>query len=154
MPKLIFCSRSFVWELSLMTSNVFWPFLTYLPTYLVLFYNIPFWGQSWTPLPTLILDVFQWYFNQQIDKNLIHIILVPIKVQLHNYLYFNSILIMFDFQPTFVNISFPMLFLTRLKLEHVMIIKQTILLILLQTIHNIQYKFTSQSFYWETYLLT
>ena len=28
-----------------------------LPTYLVLLYNIPFLGLSWTPLPTLIWDV-------------------------------------------------------------------------------------------------
>ena len=28
-----------------------------LPTYLVLVYNVPFWGLSWTPLPTLIWDV-------------------------------------------------------------------------------------------------
>ena len=28
-----------------------------LPTYLVLLYNVPFWGQFWTPLPTLIWDV-------------------------------------------------------------------------------------------------
>ena len=40
-----------------MTSLVFWPFLTYLPTYLVLLYNVPFLELSWTPLPTLILDV-------------------------------------------------------------------------------------------------
>ena len=36
-----------------MTSLVFWLFLTYL----VLLYNIPFGGLSWTPLPTLIWDV-------------------------------------------------------------------------------------------------
>jgi hypothetical protein len=35
----------------------FWPFLTYLLTYLVLLYNVPFWGLSWTPLPTLISNV-------------------------------------------------------------------------------------------------
>ena len=29
----------------------------YLPTYLVLLYNVPFLGLSWTPLPTLIWDV-------------------------------------------------------------------------------------------------
>ena len=29
----------------------------YLPTYLVLLYNVRFWGLSWTPLPTLISDV-------------------------------------------------------------------------------------------------
>ena len=40
-----------------MTSHVFWPFLTYIPTYLVLLYNIQFLGLSWTPLPTLISDV-------------------------------------------------------------------------------------------------
>ena len=28
-----------------------------LPTYLVLLYNVPFLGQFWTPLPTLIWDV-------------------------------------------------------------------------------------------------
>ena len=28
-----------------------------LPTYLILLYNVPFWGLSWTPLPTLIWDV-------------------------------------------------------------------------------------------------
>jgi hypothetical protein len=29
-----------------------------LPTYLVLLYNVPFWGLSWTPLPsTLISDI-------------------------------------------------------------------------------------------------
>ena len=28
-----------------------------LPTYLVLLYNVPFLGLSWTPLPTLIRDV-------------------------------------------------------------------------------------------------
>ena len=28
-----------------------------LPTYLVLLYNVPFLGLSWTPLPTLIWDV-------------------------------------------------------------------------------------------------
>ena len=34
-------------------------FLTilYLPTYLVLLYNVRFWGLSWTTLPTLILEV-------------------------------------------------------------------------------------------------
>ena len=37
-----------------MTSNVFWPFLTYLP---FLLYNFQFWGLSWTPLPTLMSDV-------------------------------------------------------------------------------------------------
>ena len=31
--------------------------LTYLHTYLVLLYNVPFRGLSWTPLPTLIWDV-------------------------------------------------------------------------------------------------
>ena len=36
-----------------MTSHVFWPFFTYL----VLLYNVQFWGLSWTPLPTLISDV-------------------------------------------------------------------------------------------------
>ena len=40
-----------------MTSLVFWPFSTYLPTYLVLLYNVPYWGLSWTPLPTLLWDV-------------------------------------------------------------------------------------------------
>ena len=42
-----------------MTSDVFghfWP--TYLPpTYLVLPYNVRFWGLCWTPLPNLISDV-------------------------------------------------------------------------------------------------
>jgi hypothetical protein len=28
-----------------------------LPTYLVLPYNVPFWGLFWTPLPTLMWDV-------------------------------------------------------------------------------------------------
>ena len=28
-----------------------------LPTYTVLLYNVRFWGLSWTPIPTLILDV-------------------------------------------------------------------------------------------------
>ena len=28
-----------------------------LPTYLVLLYNVPFFGLSWTPLPTLLRDV-------------------------------------------------------------------------------------------------
>ena len=28
-----------------------------LPTYLALLYKVPFWGLSWTPLPTLIADV-------------------------------------------------------------------------------------------------
>ena len=40
-------------ERSLMTSLVFWLFLTYL----VLLYNVPFGGLSWTPLPTIIRDV-------------------------------------------------------------------------------------------------
>ena len=40
-----------------MTSLVFWPFLTYPPTYLVLLYNVPFLGLSCTPLPTLQWDV-------------------------------------------------------------------------------------------------
>jgi hypothetical protein len=44
-------------ECSLMTSHVFWSFLTYLSTYFVLLYNVRFWGLSWTPLPTLISDV-------------------------------------------------------------------------------------------------
>ena len=45
-------------ERQLMTSHIFWPFLTYLrPTYLVLLYNVPFLGLSCTPLPTLISDV-------------------------------------------------------------------------------------------------
>ena len=41
-----------------MTSHVFLAIFD-LPTYLVLLYNIPFLGGylSWTPLPTLILDV-------------------------------------------------------------------------------------------------
>ena len=43
-------------ERPLMTSHIFWSFLTYLNTYLVLFYNVPFWGLSWTPLPTLIWE--------------------------------------------------------------------------------------------------
>jgi hypothetical protein len=38
-------------------SHIFWPCLTYLPINFVLLYNIPFWGLSWTPLPTLISDV-------------------------------------------------------------------------------------------------
>ena len=42
---------------TLMMSHVFWPFLTYLPTYLVLLYNLRFWGLSWSPLPTLKSDV-------------------------------------------------------------------------------------------------
>ena len=37
--------------------NVFWLFLTYVPTYLVLLYNVPFLGQFWTPLHTLKRDV-------------------------------------------------------------------------------------------------
>ena len=41
----------------LMTSDGFWPFFTYLLTYLVLPYNVRFWGLSWTRLPTLISDV-------------------------------------------------------------------------------------------------
>ena len=41
--------KFFLW---LMTSHVF-----DLPTYLVLLYNVPLWGLSWTPLPTLISDV-------------------------------------------------------------------------------------------------
>ena len=28
-----------------------------LPNYIVLLYNVPFWGLSWTPLPTLVWDV-------------------------------------------------------------------------------------------------
>ena len=44
-------------ERSLMTSLIIWPFLTYLPTYLVLLYDVRFWGLSWSPLPTLISDV-------------------------------------------------------------------------------------------------
>ena len=49
-------------EHPLMTSHVLCPFLTYpawtyLPTYLVLLYNVRFWELSWTPLPTLIQDV-------------------------------------------------------------------------------------------------
>jgi hypothetical protein len=39
-----------------MTSHVFLAIFD-LPTYLVLLYNIPFFGPSWTPLPTLMWDV-------------------------------------------------------------------------------------------------
>ena len=42
-------------ERPLMTSHVFWPFLTCLPT--LSYYNVRFSGLSWTPLPTLISDV-------------------------------------------------------------------------------------------------
>ena len=34
----------------------FWQLFFDLPT-LVLLYNIPIWGLSWTPLPTLISDI-------------------------------------------------------------------------------------------------
>ena len=50
---ILFWKRANVWERSLMTSLVFWLFLTYL----VLLYNVPFLGLSWIPLPTLIRDV-------------------------------------------------------------------------------------------------
>ena len=45
-----------IWERPLMTSLIFWSFLTYLPT---LFYSITslFWGYFGPPLPTLIRDV-------------------------------------------------------------------------------------------------
>ena len=43
-------------EHSLMTSLVFLAIFD-LPAYHVLLYNVPFWGLSWTPLPTLIWDV-------------------------------------------------------------------------------------------------
>ena len=38
-----------------------------LPTYLVLLYNVPFLGLSWTPLPTLIRDVIN-------ERSLLHIL--------------------------------------------------------------------------------
>ena len=47
----------YIRERPLMTSLIFWLFLTYLPTYPVLLYNVPFLGLFWTPLPTLIRDV-------------------------------------------------------------------------------------------------
>ena len=34
-----------------------------LPTYLVLLYNVRFWGLSWTPLPTLISDVINGLYQ-------------------------------------------------------------------------------------------
>ena len=37
-----------------------------LPTYLVLLYNVPFLGLSWTPLPTLIRDVINERTQKQI----------------------------------------------------------------------------------------
>ena len=37
-----------------------------LPTYLVLLYNVPFLGLSWTPLPTLIRDVINEHSQIQI----------------------------------------------------------------------------------------
>ena len=43
------------WERPLMTSHVFWPFLTYIST--LPQSNVPLWGLSWTPLPTLISNV-------------------------------------------------------------------------------------------------
>ena len=49
-----------------MTSHIFWPFLTYLPTYIALLYNVWFWGLSWTPLPTIISDVISGLRFQQI----------------------------------------------------------------------------------------
>ena len=45
----LYVCLAMLWERPLMTSLVFWPFLTYLPTYLVLLYNVPFWGLFWTP---------------------------------------------------------------------------------------------------------
>ena len=68
-------------EESKMTSH-----LIYLPTYLVLLLNIPFWGLSWTPLPTLISDTingrsltwksicfllsFFWLFSNSLGKEI------------------------------------------------------------------------------------
>ena len=44
-------------EPSLMTSLAHFLAIFDLPTYLVLLYNVPFLGLSWTPLPTLIWDI-------------------------------------------------------------------------------------------------
>ena len=52
-----------VGERSLMTSHVF--FGNFWPTYLVLLYNVPFLGLSWTLLPTLISDVIKAEFLQE-----------------------------------------------------------------------------------------
>ena len=57
-----------------MTSLVFWPFLTYLPTYLVLLYNVPFWGYLGPPrLPTLIWDVINERFLKSCKKGQIYL---------------------------------------------------------------------------------
>ena len=46
--------RNSIRERPLMTSHLA---IFYLPTYFVMLYNVPFWGLSWTLLPTLISDV-------------------------------------------------------------------------------------------------
>ena len=51
-------------ERPLMTSHVFLAIFG-LPTYLVLLYNVPFLGLSWTLLPTLISDVIKAEFLQE-----------------------------------------------------------------------------------------
>ena len=59
-PCKSLCSNGFVvntlWERPLMTSHFFLAIFD-LPTYLVLLYNVRFWGLYWTPLPTLMSDV-------------------------------------------------------------------------------------------------
>ena len=55
-------------ERPLMTSHVFWQFLTY-PS-LVLPYNVRFWELSWTHLPTLIWDVINGRSPTILSKNL------------------------------------------------------------------------------------
>ena len=53
-----------------MTSLIFWSFLTYLPIYLVLLYNVPFWGYFGPPyLPlhgTSLMDV---PYVETLDQN-------------------------------------------------------------------------------------
>ena len=57
-----------------MTSLVFLAIFD-LPTYLVLLYNVPFWGLSWTTLPTLIWDVINERSLTQMNSSITHIYL-------------------------------------------------------------------------------
>ena len=65
-PRALFGPNriQYQYQYSLLTSLIFWPFLTYPPTLSYLLYNVPFLGGlSWTSLPTLILN-HEIYLNR------------------------------------------------------------------------------------------